>query len=89
VSFPRQGTGESKERPHATFVSKLEITDGLARAKREVDAGLESIEVELPAVITVDLREGAGRARLSAGEAGACRTLRSHLRCSRFVSRII
>jgi electron transfer flavoprotein beta subunit len=44
------------DRPQATFVSKLEISDGIATAKREVDAGLEKIEVELPAVITVDLR---------------------------------
>jgi len=44
------------DRPQATFVSALEFTDGLARATREVDAGLENIEVELPAVITVDLR---------------------------------
>jgi electron transfer flavoprotein beta subunit len=44
------------DRPQATFVSKLEISDGSATAKREVDAGLENIEFELPAVITVDLR---------------------------------
>jgi electron transfer flavoprotein beta subunit len=44
------------DRPQATFVSKLEISDGSAKAKREVDAGLENIEFELPAVITVDLR---------------------------------
>ena len=44
------------DRPQATFVSKLEFVDGMARATREVDAGLEQVEVELPAVITVDLR---------------------------------
>lgn len=44
------------DRPQATFVSKLDFIDGMARATREVDAGLENIEVELPAVITVDLR---------------------------------
>jgi electron transfer flavoprotein beta subunit len=44
------------DRPQATFVSKLEVTDGKARAVREVDAGLETIEVDLPAVLTVDLR---------------------------------
>ena len=43
-------------RPQATFVSKLEITDSCARATREVDAGLETLEVDLPAVITTDLR---------------------------------
>ena len=44
------------DRPQATFVSGLEFIDGVARATREVDAGLERIDVELPAVITVDLR---------------------------------
>lgn len=43
-------------RPQATFVSKLEIKDGAARCTREVDAGLETIEVDLPAVVTTDLR---------------------------------
>jgi len=44
------------KRPQATFVSKLEINDGKALATREVDAGLETIEVSLPAVISTDLR---------------------------------
>lgn len=43
-------------RPQATFISGLELSDGQARAVREVDAGLETVEVVLPAVITVDLR---------------------------------
>jgi len=43
-------------RPQATFASKLELTDGTARVTREVDAGLETIEIDLPAVITTDLR---------------------------------
>jgi len=43
-------------RPQATFASKLDIADGRASVVREVDAGLETLEVELPAVITVDLR---------------------------------
>lgn len=43
-------------RPQATFASKVEITDQIARVTREVDAGLEIIEVDLPAVITTDLR---------------------------------
>ena len=43
-------------RPQATFASKLEIADNKAKVTREVDAGLEVIEVELPAVITTDLR---------------------------------
>ncbi len=44
------------DRPQATFASKLELKDGVAVVTREVDAGLETIEVDLPAVITADLR---------------------------------
>jgi electron transfer flavoprotein beta subunit len=44
------------ERPQATYASKVEIAPGKATVTREVDAGLETIEVDLPAVITVDLR---------------------------------
>ncbi len=43
-------------RPQATFASSLEISDDKATVTREVDAGLEVIEVDLPAVITTDLR---------------------------------
>ena len=44
------------DRPQATFASKVEIADGKATVTREVDAGLETIEAELPAVVTTDLR---------------------------------
>lgn len=44
------------ERPQATYASKVEISGTKAAVTREVDAGLETIEVDLPAVITVDLR---------------------------------
>lgn len=44
------------QRPQATFTSKLELADGVVTATREVDAGLETIEVDLPAVVTTDLR---------------------------------
>jgi electron transfer flavoprotein beta subunit len=44
------------DRPQATFASKVEISGDVARVIREVDAGLQTIEVDLPAVITVDLR---------------------------------
>ena len=44
------------DRPQATFASKVEIADGKAIVTREVDAGLETIEAQLPAVITTDLR---------------------------------
>ncbi len=43
-------------RPQATFASKVEIAGQVARVTREVDAGLETIEVDLPAVITTDMR---------------------------------
>ncbi len=43
-------------RPQATFASEVRLDGGKARVTREVDAGLESIEVQLPAVITTDLR---------------------------------
>ncbi len=44
--------------PQATFVSKIEFLDGRTRARctRETDGGLEVIEVNLPAIITTDLR---------------------------------
>jgi electron transfer flavoprotein beta subunit len=44
------------DRPQATFASKLSISDGKAEVTREVDAGLETLSVDLPAVVTVDLR---------------------------------
>ena len=43
-------------RPQATFASKVELDGDKARVTREVDAGLETLEVDLPAVITTDLR---------------------------------
>ena len=39
-----------------TFVSKLEIADGKAKVVREVDGGLESLTLTMPAVLSVDLR---------------------------------
>jgi electron transfer flavoprotein beta subunit len=43
-------------RPQATFASKVELSGEKATVTREVDAGLETLEVDLPAVITTDLR---------------------------------
>jgi electron transfer flavoprotein beta subunit len=43
-------------RPQATYASKVELRDGAARVTREVDAGLETLDIDLPAVITTDLR---------------------------------
>jgi electron transfer flavoprotein beta subunit len=43
-------------RPQATFASKLLIEEEKAQVTREVDAGLETLQIELPGVVTVDLR---------------------------------
>jgi electron transfer flavoprotein beta subunit len=42
--------------PQATFASAVEIAGGKAKVTREVDGGLQTLELDLPAVITVDLR---------------------------------
>jgi electron transfer flavoprotein beta subunit len=42
--------------PQATFASKVDVADGKASVTREVDGGLETISLSLPAVITTDLR---------------------------------
>ncbi len=42
--------------PQATFASKVEVADGRASVTREVDGGLETLSVALPAVVTTDLR---------------------------------
>ncbi len=42
--------------PQATFASKLDIADGKATVTREVDGGLETVALSLPAVVTTDLR---------------------------------
>jgi len=44
------------QRPQATYASKLEMGESSARVTREVDAGLEIVDVDLPAVVTTDLR---------------------------------
>ena len=42
--------------PQATFASKLEVAGDKAKVTREVDGGLQTLEVDLPAVVTADLR---------------------------------
>ena len=42
--------------PQATFASKVELGDGSAKVMREIDGGLETVEIKVPAVITTDLR---------------------------------
>jgi electron transfer flavoprotein beta subunit len=42
--------------PQATFASKVEVADGAAIVTREVDGGLETLRITLPAVVTTDLR---------------------------------
>jgi electron transfer flavoprotein beta subunit len=44
------------DRPQATFASEIVFDGDKAKVTREVDVGLETIEIDLPAVITVDLR---------------------------------
>lgn len=44
------------DRPQATFASEVVLDGDKARVTREVDSGLEILDIELPAVITVDLR---------------------------------
>ena len=44
------------EMPQATFASKVEVTDGKVTVTREVDGGLETIALTLPAIVTTDLR---------------------------------
>ncbi|MGH7022627.1 MAG: electron transfer flavoprotein subunit beta/FixA family protein, partial [Caulobacteraceae bacterium] len=42
--------------PQATFASKVEVNGKTARVTREVDGGLQTLELDLPAVVTADLR---------------------------------
>jgi electron transfer flavoprotein beta subunit len=44
------------DRPQATFASKVVIKGGVATVTREVDTGLETLDIDLPAVVTTDLR---------------------------------
>jgi electron transfer flavoprotein beta subunit len=42
--------------PQATFASKVEVADGRAQVTREIDGGLETLSIALPAIVTTDLR---------------------------------
>ncbi len=42
--------------PQATFASKVDVADGQAKVTREVDGGLETLSISLPAIVTTDLR---------------------------------
>jgi electron transfer flavoprotein beta subunit len=42
--------------PQATFASKVDVADGKATVSREVDGGMETLSISLPAVVTTDLR---------------------------------
>src|SRR3954469_25564336 len=53
---PGQMLAALADLPQATFASKVEVADGKAKVTREVDGGLETLEVTLPAVVTTDLR---------------------------------
>ena len=52
----RPDAGRAADLPQATFASKVEVADGKRQVTREVDGGLETLEVKLPAVVTTDLR---------------------------------
>lgn len=43
-------------RPQGTFASKIDIGDGAVQVTREVDGGLETVSLQLPAIVTADLR---------------------------------
>jgi electron transfer flavoprotein beta subunit len=43
-------------RPQGTFASRVEVVDGRIRVTREVDGGLETVSLAMPAVVTTDLR---------------------------------
>ncbi|NXM37508.1 ETFB protein, partial [Gymnorhina tibicen] len=42
--------------PQGTFASRVQLEDGAVRVEREVDGGLETLRLRLPAVLTADLR---------------------------------
>jgi electron transfer flavoprotein beta subunit len=42
--------------PQATFASKIDVKDGKLEVIREIDEGLETIEINTPAIVTCDLR---------------------------------
>jgi len=42
--------------PQGTFVSKIQLKDKIIQVTREIDEGLETIEINLPAIVTCDLR---------------------------------
>jgi len=42
--------------PQATFAHKLELGDGKADVEREIDGGLQTVEIKTPAIVTTDLR---------------------------------
>jgi len=44
------------DRPQATFASKVVLAEGAATVTREVDGGLETVKLALPAIVTTDLR---------------------------------
>ncbi|MFL1456352.1 electron transfer flavoprotein subunit beta/FixA family protein [Marinobacter sp. GN3S48] len=42
--------------PQATFASNIDVVDGKAKVMREIDGGMQTVELNLPAVVTTDLR---------------------------------
>lgn len=44
------------KRPQGTFASKVEVNDGQVNVTREIDGGLQTVALDLPAIVTTDLR---------------------------------
>jgi len=42
--------------PQGTFANKVEFGEGMLKVKREIDGGLQTVEIKLPAIVTTDLR---------------------------------
>ena len=49
------------DRPQGTFASKVEVADGAVNVTREVDGGVETVKLKLPAIITTDLSRNGPR----------------------------
>ena len=55
------GAGLPPEPVFATFASELAVAGNVATVTREIDAGLETLEIDLPAVVTTEVLNGARR----------------------------
>ena len=51
-----QMLGALADMPQATFASEVEVADGKVKVTREIDGGLQTLDLNLPAIVTTDLR---------------------------------